>query len=127
MKTTAPFMAPVINGGSATKTSMGRTFVLVEPQPRQVQAKCNNQRLDPPSIMDLQDMYKYTSTRTDPISRILLTRLVATTVVHHSNIPLHINTIKVEGTITTTSSCQLNVLTLKKQMSKWITYQRVRS
>ena len=104
---------------------MGRTFVLAEPQSRQIQAKCNVRLLDPLSIMDLQDRYKYTPTRIDPISLILLTTLVATTVVHPNNIPLLINTIKVEGTITTTNSCQLGVLTLKKQMNNWITYLKV--
>ena len=123
--TAVPFMASAKKGGSATKTSTGRTFVLAEPQSLLIQVNCNIQRLDPISTMDFHDRSKYTPTRTDPINRILLTIIVATAVVLHNNIPLLINTIKIALTITTTNSGQLNVLILKKKMNNWTTYPKV--
>ena len=131
MKTTAPFMAPTINGGSATKTNTVRTFVLVELQVlllllllllRLLQFNLNDQWIDLLFTMVCQHKSRYFPTRIDPINRILPTIIVASSVVHHIGIPHIINTINIVITIITTNSCQLNALTLKKKLKWWTTY-----
>ena len=95
---------------------MVRTFVIVEALALLLQVNLNNLRINLLFIMDCLHKSKYIPTRIDPTNRILPTIVAASSVIPHSDTPHIINTIKLAITITTTNSCQSNVLISKRKL-----------
>ena len=131
MRTTAPSMAPAINGGSATKINMVRAFVLKWAQDPQLPILLKEHQVEPLFTMVYLPRYKFIQTKIDPSNQIKTVTIEVTSVTNlRHNIPrrTHIPpTLKNVTTIITKTKCQSNVSVMKRKMRRLTTYQRVLS